>query len=143
MARMPKKRPGQKVDKKGRSVGEPKHVRLYEWMLASQAYQSLSVTARAALVELNRVHNGVNNGEVAMAVRSLASRLGVHKTTANRALWELQEKGFIKVAQPGSFDWKQNMATTYILTQYAANDLPATKDFMHWKSSPEEKSRSH
>jgi hypothetical protein len=44
-----------------RKVGrgrDSKHVRLYWWLLKSDAYRSLSCHARCALTELLFVHNG-------------------------------------------------------------------------------------
>ncbi len=68
-----------------------------------------------------------------MSVRGLAERLGIHKNTANKALWELLDKGFLRVAKQGSFNWKQNVATTYVLTQHKNGEETATKGFMRWK----------
>lgn len=132
---MPSKRqrPGWKIDKTGRSVESQKHVRLYERMLASPAYRSLSLAGRAALLEFNRIYNGANNGEIAMSVRRLASLLGVANNTANKAIWELEEKGFVRLVQPASFAWKKRRASTYVLTQHPFRDEPATKDFMRWR----------
>ena len=45
------------------------HVRLYGWLLNSPAYLSLSCPARAVLIELTRLYNGNNNGQLGL-VRS-------------------------------------------------------------------------
>lgn len=79
------------------------------------------------------LYNSQNNGEIAMSVRRLAERLRVHKDTANKALKELEDRGFIRVAQRGSFHWKGNVATTYILTEYEYRSAAPTKEFLRWK----------
>lgn len=84
-------------------------------------------------MEFNRIYNGANNGEIAMSVRRLAALLDVANNTANKAIWELEEKGFVRLVQPASFTWKKRLASTYVLTQHPFRDAPATKDFMHWR----------
>jgi hypothetical protein len=49
------------------------------------AWRRLSVTERAAWLEFARLHNGANNGRIAMSSRTLGERLGVSRDTAARA----------------------------------------------------------
>ena len=133
----PRRKPGKRVDATGRSRGDPKHVRLYQWLLDSDAYRALDCTARALLVEFYALCNGRNNGEIFLSVREAARRLGVAPNTAVKAIRELEAKGFIRPKQRGSFNWKGGKATIWILTEYGhAGELP-TKDFMRWRPDPE------
>ncbi len=76
-------------------------------LLSSNAYRSLSCTARALLVELVMLHNGENNGSLYLSVRDAAARLGLadHKA-AMRAFDELEEMGLIVCTGEGYFHVK-------------------------------------
>lgn len=112
----------------------PKHVRLYWWLLRSEAYLSLSPRARCLLVELYAAYNGSNNGDVFLSVRDAAERLNVGKTTIAPCFHELEGRGFIRAYQRGNFAWKLGHATTWVLTEYELAGQPPTKDFMSWRS---------
>ena len=71
-----------------------RYVALPHYIMDTFAWQRLSVTARAAWLEFVRVHNSFNNGKIAMSSRTLGERLGVSKTTAERAIKELLTFGF-------------------------------------------------
>ena len=121
-----------------------KHVRLYRWELGSAAYRSLSLRARCLLVELKLLYNGSNNGELFLSVRAAAARLktGLHQAMA--AFRELEDRGFIKPRQRGSFQWKQRHATCWLLTEYD-DDMTghkATKEFMTWPPDDAAKNKS-
>ena len=121
-----------KANAKGRNDGA-KHVRLYWWLLDCAAYRHLSCYGRALLIEFIYRHTGENNGRVLMSVRDAADRLGVAFNTALKALGELQDKGFLRLAKAGSFRLKRRHAAEWTLTMYALGDLKPTKDFMNWK----------
>lgn len=131
--RMPDRRPGRKIDKKGRSKGNDPHVRLYRWLHQSEAYQSLDCTARSLLVEFYALYNGTNNGELFLSVREAARRLGVAPNTAQKAIRALVGRGFIRPRQRGSFHHKGGPATQWILTEFEFAGEPGTKDFMRWR----------
>ena len=95
------------------------------------------MTARCLEMELKALYNGINNGELYLSVREAADRLNIADNTANKAFKELEEKGFIKPKQKGSFNWKKRHATLWILTEFEFNEQLATKDFMRWQ--PQEK----
>jgi hypothetical protein len=135
-----KKRGGKKgspVAANGRSKGDGAHVRFYRFELESPAYRSLSAFARALLVELKGLHNGSNNGELFLSVREAAARLNCSRMTADRALHDLVDRGFIRARQNGSFSWKQRHATQWVLAEFPFAGALPTKDFMLWQ--PDEK----
>jgi DNA-binding MarR family transcriptional regulator len=120
--------------KRGRKPHGPRFVQLHWYLLDSEAWKALSFGARAAFVEVARLYNGHNNGQLALSARTLAERLGCSKATAARALNELEEKGFVGVQRLGTFRRRDRLATEYFLTLYR-NDVnydPPTKAFMRW-----------
>jgi len=124
--------PGRSADATGRSKRDAKHVRHYEYMLASPAYRSLSCYAKCLLVEFYRLYDGDNNGELFMSMREAARRIGTSVNPAQSALAELQAKGFTRARQNGAFSYKARHATKWILTEFNFQGDSATKDFMRW-----------
>lgn len=121
---------------RGRSRKDPKHVRLYRWLLKSEAWRTLKPGPKALLIELYGLYNGDNNGELFLSEREAAKRINLSKLTARRYFEELTIRGFIKPHHKGAFNVKAPIATTWILTEFDYNNNRGTKDFMKW---PEEK----
>lgn len=113
-------------------------MRLYHWMLKSDAWRSLSLPARAVLIELYSLYTGANNGDLFLSARKAATAIGTGKTLAWRALRELRQKGFIRPRQDGSFHWKERHATTWVLSEFEFGDQQPTRDFMRWRPDAEE-----
>jgi len=126
---MTKKRPGRGVDVTGRSKGSARHVRLYHWMLRSEAWSALSLGARCTLIELYAHYDGQNN-HIPMSARYAATRLGVDKKSANKWLHELEDRGFIRLQQLAGFGYNKRYSAAYSLTEFPVGTQPATKDFM-------------
>ena len=78
-------------------------VALERYLLKSMAWRSLTPLARAAYVEIAYSYDGGNNGRIQMSTIALASRVGMGKSSAARALNELLAKGFIEVTKHSSF----------------------------------------
>jgi hypothetical protein len=111
------------------------HVRLYVYMLNSPAYLSLGCPARAVLIEISRVYDGMNNGRLGMSVRKLAERCHIARGTVMVALNELQDRRFIECVTKGTFNRKVPHASEWRLTAWPCHvtgDL-ATKAFMSWR----------
>jgi biotin operon repressor len=121
--------------RRGPRLGQFVALELY--ILRSEAWQSLSVVARAVYVELAAVYNGINNGRLILSGRQLANNLPICRSTATRALQELTEKGFIAAQRPSGFNMKsgERRATEWRLTAYFCDidHQPATKEFARWK----------
>ena len=126
-----------KVNATGRSTGEARHVRFYEWELTSPAFRSLSCAARCLLLELKRRHNGENNGYIPLSVREAAGLLNRSRSKLPAVFAELQTKGFIRPRQRGAFHIKVRHSTEWVLTEYPFEAKGATKEFMSWH--PDEK----
>ena len=114
-----------------------RHIRLYHWLLRSEAWQSLSANARAVYIEMAARYNGSNNGQIPFSVRDAANRAHIGKNAADAALTLLQARGFIVATRRGAFNVKTKIATEWRLTEFTCDvdHSFATKDFMRW--SPE------
>ena len=110
------------------------HARLYQWLLDSPAYLSLSCQARAVLLEIARGHDGMNNSRLGLSIRRASERCNIARGTAARAFVELQERGFIDCMTKGAFNLKAPHASEWRLTWWSCDvtgDLPSKK-FMGW-----------
>ena len=109
-----------------------RHVRLHNWLMNTKAWRSLKPGPRAMLVELYSLYNGENNGALFLSERDAGTRLNISKLTARKYFIELEDKGFIKAKEKGSFNVKIKLATKWILTEHGfANQVP-TKEFTRW-----------
>jgi hypothetical protein len=81
-----KRNRGRGIDATGRSKGGTHHVRLHDWELRSAAYRSLSIGARALLVELKALYFRNNNGILFLIAREAARRLGCSKKPAGQVI---------------------------------------------------------
>jgi len=104
-----------KHTRKGRSKHGPPFVQLFHYMLDSVEWHQLSMMARAAYIELARCYNGHNNGYIGMSSRRLAAQLPCAVNTAAKALRELEDAGFIEIAEIGRFSRRDRRASEYRL----------------------------
>jgi hypothetical protein len=104
-----------KINKTGRSKGDARHVRLYEHMEKTAAWRGLSGNAVKAWLIIGLKFNGANNGTITQSSRELGERMGVSKDTAQRAVLELINAGFLRQTRASSFSMKR-MAPEYRLT---------------------------
>lgn len=118
---------------------EPRHVRLYHWLLDSEAWCDLDPVAHSVYLMLARRYGGPgsNNGRIPCSLLELAQGLHISKQTAMRALDRLQDHGFIVQTRIGSFNTKVRHATEWCLTEFkndVTGEMP-TKAFMRWRKS--------
>ena len=128
-----KKKRGSGVNAKGRNTRDDRHVRLYHWLLNSDAWINLSPPAFKILAGIWKRNNGENNGRIPYSVRD-AEAIGISKSTAARALQELQEKGFIRMTADSTFSLKTKEAREWELTAEPVGDNLPAKDFMRWRN---------
>lgn len=124
-------------DATGRSKGGVRYVKLNHWMLNTVAWRSLRPASRVLYIELAKLYNGSNNGDLWLSVRDAGKLIRVNKDTAASCFRELEDKGFIKRNRCGSFIWKLKQATTWILTEFDFQEDSATKDFTRWRPEKE------
>jgi len=130
--------------KRRRRHDGPNFIQLFRYMLNCPAYVSLSASARAALIEVTRGYNGGNNGRIVLSVRDLATRLGCHRDTANHALQELIDKGFIEPRIKGAFSLKFPHATEWRLNDRRCDATGARQSqaFLKWSTPSQPRSKS-
>lgn len=127
---------GKRRAKLGRRFSPP-FVRLDQPVHRSAAFRALSTNARALILEVISLHNGLNNGELFLSVRDAAKAIGLADVgAAGRALKELVQHGFLAVTNPGHFAIKVRHATQYRLTFEACGDRPPTNEWRNWRPEP-------
>lgn len=109
---------------------EQRFARLDFVLLDSDAFRELSGNAFKLIARLATRFYGNNNGAISMSVREAAAEIGCCINQASKCFKELEDRGFIRAIQRGSFDWKKRHATTWRLTWLDCNDKPATNEFM-------------
>lgn len=125
------------VDHKGRRV-EPRHVRLYHTVTGCEAWRDLSGNAVKVLIALLRYDRGGDNGALFMSARAAGLEAGLSKNTANTALRELEEHGFIASTEIGHFHSGGGKATQWRVTWQAVKgvegvpNMPPTRGFERW-----------
>jgi hypothetical protein len=125
-----------KQDKKGRSKGSlGSFIAVERYIMQSIAFRSLTPNARAAYLEVCFGFDGSNNGQILLSSQMLADRINRNKSTAARALQELEQLGFVECRSRGGFSCKLPHASEWRLTAHKC-DLTgelASKNFMQWK----------
>lgn len=119
---------------KGHKKGAGRHVQLPEWLQASEAWRTLPVGPRALYVELKRRYNGSNNGRVILSHRDAARAVNAHRNTVGRWFSELEERGFIGMAQaPHLGPSGIGKSSHWTLNEYPTDTMkPVTLNFMRW-----------
>lgn len=121
---------GRKQNGKGRSTGEEPHFRLFNGFARTDIVRRQSGNALKIWIELHARHFGHNNGQISLSCGECAEDLGMSKTSALRALKELQDKGLIKLCRRGQRLGR--LASEWELTDQPANGRPATRDYQNW-----------
>lgn len=93
-----------KANKTGRSLGTlANFMGLEIYLITSPAWRDLSSNARPAYNEIASGHDGRNNGRIVFSVYLVAKNMTVGKSTAARALLELEQHGFAERLKKGAF----------------------------------------
>ena len=106
---------GKTFTRAGRPNKKDRFVALPHYIMNGIAWERLSCSAKAAWLEFAPLHNGSNNGRIAMSTRALGKRLGISKDTAARAIKELLTFGFLEIIKASTFISKRR-AGEYLLT---------------------------
>lgn len=111
-------------------------------VMASDAFRSLDAYSRCLLFEFMNLYNGHNNGWLEMSHRKAADLLSCSRATADKAISELMDKGFIcRIYKGRRISETKKIASRWELTCHAfiddqGNHRKATEDFRKWKGSP-------
>lgn len=124
-----------KSNAKGRSKTS-RFVQMDHKILYSPAYRGLSTNARALLIELIGLFNGINNGSLFLSTRDAERLLGVtNDETIRKAFYELVSHGLVQATERGSFSRKAPHATAWRLTFLHAFDRAPTNEHRNWRPS--------
>lgn len=127
-----------KANNKGRSNFEP-YIRLHRGVTNSAAWKSLSCEAKALLLEIWALHNGLNNGFIAFSHRQAQKALRIGNNKVQRTFQELQDKGFIVAHYKGHFDWKvvagAGRASEWEITAEPCEGKPPSKHYRNWSEN--------
>jgi len=115
---------------------------MYHPVFYSAAFRSLSLTARALVFELIGLHDGTNNGEIFLSVRTARDLLGLGSDApVTQAFRDLQEHGLIRLVSKGSFCQKASRASVWQLNFLEVGGRAATADYIEW--CPKHGTRAH
>ena len=102
-------------------------------LLTSEAFLTASPRAIKLLLVFCAKHNGFNNGSIAAGFRELAELTDNQNHSANgMALRQLMERGLLELER--SYPKGQRLANEYRLTFVPTGDVPATNDYLAWKT---------
>ena len=79
------------------------HIRLYDNMLNSPAWRSLSNGARTLYITILSQYKGVYSGDTVICPYSYMEEHGIRRGSIPKWLDELKEKGFIKIQGGGLY----------------------------------------
>ena len=100
-------------------------------LLETEAFKYLTGGAFKLLALVKKRYNGINNGHISFSVREGRDLLGCSVNTISRYFDELVNKGFLKIKEKGSFNYKKRHASTWIITSDKYNN-ETSRDFKHW-----------
>jgi hypothetical protein len=123
------------------------HARIYSSWVELPTWRALSPNARCLLVEMLARYHPDDNGRAVWSIRRGANVLRVSKSTAGRALIELERNGWIAVEMVARFGGSPKPAT-YTLSMFPdlVAAIPASRAFEHlpgerWQSPRKRASR--
>ena len=111
------------------------HVRIYDAMQNSEAWEHLGGNAVKALLHIAKFEKKSSpNGSLFMSWSALAAGTGKSRRTAGAAIAELIEKGFLAETEKGHFQVKGGPASSYRLTwRPVPGVMGATNEWRDWK----------
>jgi len=127
-----------KVNAKGRTK-KLTFVMLTHQLMDSPAYRSLSPSSRAVYLQIIRLYNGYNNGDINLGCRDAGELCNISKNTAAICFQELTEKGFIKIGRDSSFNVKTRKSRSWILTNQPLKNTPPTNEWIKWRPALKKK----
>lgn len=124
-----------RTPKGSRKHGGTHWVQLPEWLLKTEAWQSLTGNARALYIELKRRYKGGNNGRIQLSHREAAQLLNMHRNSMGALFHQLEDKGFIYMLE-GHHLGPSGIGETarWALDEYNIDGKPALKRFLRWKN---------
>lgn len=124
--------------------GKQRFVQLPEWLQRTEAWATLPPGPRALYIELKRRYTGSNNGRITLSHREAAKALNVHRNTVGPWFRELEERGFIVLAQ-GHYLGPSGVGKTSLwrLAELPSDDMKSpSKAFVSWRQNKNPRTES-
>lgn len=118
---------------KAKGRNSPNFIMVRHDVYDSFAWKGLSCASVRVWLEIMRRYNGSNNGEMSLSCREAAIICGIGKGTAKRCFDELLEKGFIKVTENSSFNYKMKRARRWAATHEPYAGKMASNEWRNWQ----------
>lgn len=130
------RRRSRRASKSGRSE-DVQYWNLPYSTVQSDAFRKLGGPSLKVLCEMRARFNGFNNGKISLSMDEAARLLGLSKGTVQRALKQLQEFGFIKLAKLGH--WYGRQASLWTLTMCPIEGNQASNEWRQWRAPKTQK----
>lgn len=118
---------------------QPEHwTQMLRSTMETPAWRALTTTGQALYPWLKMEWKGAkfnNNGDISLAVRTAAERIGCGRDTAARGFHDLQAKGFLLLTSHGRMGVEgKGTAPTYEITELAMRgEQSGKKLYLHWR----------
>lgn len=118
---------------------QPEHwTQMLRSTMETPAWRALTTTGQALYPWLKMEWKGAkfnNNGDISLAVRTAAERIGCGRDTAARAFHDLQAKGFLLLTSHGRMGVEgKGTPPTYEITELAMRgEQSGKKLYLHWR----------
>ena len=115
---------------------------IHREVMASASFRALDAHARCLLFEFMNFYNGHNNGFIEMSHRKAAELIGASRATADKAVAQLVEHGFICRTYKGRrISGTKKIASRWELTCYPTEDAAGkaakpSNEYLNWKGKP-------
>lgn len=120
-----------KVNATGRNEGEGQYAPLSYQLLQSPAWRGMTGAGVKLYLEIRSRFNGANNGKISLSWDEAARLLHVGKATIQRAIAEIDTRGFAKMTKAGQ--WHGRQATLWRVTDRPCDGHLATHDWKAWR----------
>lgn len=135
-----------KIKANGRNKRTDRFARFPHRLLKSPAFRSLSLVARALILELLLIDNGRNNGSLYLSIRDATDRLGMSDRKAiQRGFDELGQCGLVVCSKEAHFEVKaaeHSRARCWRLTWLPAGSRSETNEWEAYRPAPNTKSNT-
>lgn len=114
------------------------HARIYRHWMDLPAWTTLTPVAQALIVNLLTRYRPQEPNRFQVSDRTATELVRCSRNTASKALAELEDRGWLRVARVGRMSGpKAKRASVYSVTAFPADiGEAATKDFLRWRPDP-------
>ncbi len=111
----------------------PRFIMIRHSIMDTPAWRDLTGVAVKLLLHVVKLHNGSNNGRLALTEQQAADTIGVSRNTASRAFEELMSHGFLSVTERSAFHVKTKRPSLWRVTFIHAEGKGPTNEYLRWR----------